>query len=44
MSWKTHSLDNTNYTNKGEDTVSSNKCPKSQTFYNLTKKNPDIQY
>lgn len=33
-----HSLDNTNYTNKGEDTVSSNKYPKSQIFFNLTKK------
>lgn len=38
MSWKTHSFDNTNYTNEGEDTVSSNICPKIQTFFNLTKK------
>lgn len=34
-----HSLDNTNYTNKGEDTISSNICPKIPTFL-ISRKKP----
>lgn len=33
-----HFLDNTNYTNKGEDTISSNICPKIPTFLISRKK------
>lgn len=34
-----HSLDNTNYTNKGENTISSNICPKIPTFL-ISRKKP----